>query len=282
MYLLAALVLVFLAALLLGHLLARRAYEEVADMQVAFASAEDPGLADLASTIDSSQVWLLTFALILVVPGALWLLSGSIVFALAAGGLLAMFPRWLLAWSNAQRRRKFERQLAETFAALASSLQAGLSLHQALDALVREAPQPTAYEFGLVTRKLRLGADFESAVSDLEERMAIENLKIGLTAIRISRAIGGNLVEIIQQLAHTIRRKEEMEGKIRSLTAQGRVQGLVMGGLPLLLMLVLYQLEPEAMGSMFTTPLGWVCLGIIVVMEYLGYLTIRRIVSIDV
>ena len=201
----AVLFFVFLAAMVLGQLVIRRAYLEMMDMQSAFASSEDPGLADLASMVDSGQLLVVTLALVAVAPVVCWLVTGSWLIGGVFGVGIALLPRMVLAISNSRRRRKFELQLSESYGALASSLQAGLSLNQALEALVREAPQPTAYEFALVVRKLRLGADFDSAISDLEERMDIENLKIGLTAIRISRSIGGNLVEIIQQLAKTRR-----------------------------------------------------------------------------
>jgi tight adherence protein B len=100
--------------------------------------------------------------------------------------------------------------------------------------------------------------------------------------LRISREVGGNLAEILETLADTLRRKHQMEGKILALTAQGKLQGLIMTGLPLFLLLVLSKMEPEAMAPMFHTVAGWATLAVIAVMEVIGYVAIQKIVSIDV
>lgn len=102
------------------------------------------------------------------------------------------------------------------------------------------------------------------------------------TALRINREVGGNLAETIESLADTLRRKSTMEGKIESLTAQGRLQGIVMTGLPILLGMLLNFLEPEAMSKLWTTGVGWMVLAVIIGMEAAGYVIIRKITSIDV
>ena len=110
----------------------------------------------------------------------------------------------------------------------------------------------------------------------------MQDFRMLTTALRINREVGGNLAETIEALADTLRRKATMEGKIASLTAQGKLQGLVMTGLPVLLGVLLNFLEPEAMRKLWTTGIGWTVLSIIVVMELLGYFMIRKITSIDV
>ena len=102
------------------------------------------------------------------------------------------------------------------------------------------------------------------------------------TALRINREVGGNLAETVESLADTLRRKSTMEGKIRSLTAQGKLQGIVMTGLPILLGVLLNFLEPEAMAKLWSTGVGWMVLTVIVVMELMGYAMIKKITSIDV
>ena len=101
-------------------------------------------------------------------------------------------------------------------------------------------------------------------------------------AMKISREVGGNLSEILESVASTIRRKREMEGKIRALTAQGKLQGIVMTLLPFGLGITLYQMEPEHMSRMFNEPMGWAALGSILLLVTLGYIFIRKIVNIDV
>ena len=102
------------------------------------------------------------------------------------------------------------------------------------------------------------------------------------SALRISREVGGNLGEILERLADTLRRKATMEGKIESLTAQGKMQGYVMTALPVFLGFLLYFLEPEAMAQLFTTPKGWTVLAVVFIMESLGYVFIRKVTHIDV
>jgi tight adherence protein B len=103
-----------------------------------------------------------------------------------------------------------------------------------------------------------------------------------ISALRISREVGGNLADILESLADTLRRKHTMEGKIDALTAQGRMQGIVMTCLPIFLIFVLNFMEPEAMAPLFHTFYGWIVLGIVGVMEAVGYVFIRKIVNIDV
>lgn len=272
----------FLSISMLMLVVIRRSYTEYMEAQSAFSSADLPRMADIASNIDPASLWLPTVLFTVIVPGLTLVATGNLVLATGVAIGLVLLPRLMLGAMNRQRQKEFEKQLPDAFNTLASNLQAGMSLPQALEALVAESPQPLSYEFSTVVRKLRLGADFETASDALLSRMPSEGLHVAITAMRISRSVGGNLVEMMSQMAATIRRKSEMEGKIESLTAQGRVQGLVMGFLPLPLMGVLYLLEPEAMRPLFTTPTGWVLLTIIVVMLFLGRLSIRKIVEIDV
>jgi tight adherence protein B len=131
-------------------------------------------------------------------------------------------------------------------------------------------------------REQRIGVDFNKSLDHMEKRLPIQDFAMLASALRINREIGGNLAEIIESLADTLRRKHQMEGKIDSLTAQGRLQGIVMTGLPVLLAVLLYFLEPNAMEKLWSTWYGYVTLGVILVMEFLGYLFIRKITHIDV
>ena len=119
-------------------------------------------------------------------------------------------------------------------------------------------------------------------MANMEQRIPLQDFSMLVTALRINREVGGNLADTIESLGETLRRKAMMEGKIQSLTAQGRLQGIVMTGLPVLLAVLLNFMEPEAMSKLWTTALGWAVLGVIVVMEALGFFMIRKITSIDV
>ena len=124
--------------------------------------------------------------------------------------------------------------------------------------------------------------EFDIALRNMERRLPIADFQMFGAAMRISREVGGNLGETLDTLASTLRRKATMEGKIESLTAQGKMQGYVMTALPLFLGVLLSFLEPEAMSMMFTTPAGWTTLGVVAVMEAVGYVFIRKVTHIDV
>jgi len=112
--------------------------------------------------------------------------------------------------------------------------------------------------------------------------MPLQDFILVVAALRISREVGGNLAEILETRAGTLRRKHEMEGKINSLTAQGKMQGLIMTLLPVFLLVILANMEPESMAPMFNTLAGWATLAVIAVMEVIGYFAIQKIVTIDV
>ncbi len=247
-----------------------------------FKESAQADLADMFMFVDPHRLFLFNILGIAIAPLFTWLLSHDLLAVFISVGVMVIVPRLIYNRMRRKRLEKFERQLPDAFMMLSGSLQAGASLNMALEALVSEQPAPVSQEFGLMVKQHRIGVDFDVALDNMEARLPIPDFQIAISAIRISREVGGNLVQVIETLADTLRRKSVMEGKIDSLTAQGRLQGIVMTGLPILLGLLLMKLEPEAMGMLFTTPVGWATLVIIVVMEFLGYMSIRKITSIDV
>src|SRR5690606_5689807 len=180
-----------------------------------------------------------------------------------------------------KRLQKFEEQLPDAFMLLSGSLQSGASLSMALENVVHQSPAPLSQEFGLLIKNIRLGVSLEDALLKLEKRIPIPSFTMASSAIRISREVGGNLVETINSMAAMLRRKRVMEGKIDSLTAQGRAQGTFMALLPVFLIGILSAIEPEAMSQLYTTRNGLMVLTVMVVMEILGFISIRRITRID-
>lgn len=198
-------------------------------------------------------------------------------------GVVAMFiPRRALAFMRARREYNFVMQLPDALQSLTGSLRAGSSLNQALDLFVAETRGPVAQEFDLMQRELRMSIPFDQAVTNLHRRIPVAETQMLAASMRIARETGGNLAEVLERLSETLRRKLEMEGKIRALTAQGKAQGWVMALLPLFLAWVLSYMEPESMARLFTEPIGWGVCAFVVVMEFIGYKFIKKIVSIDV
>jgi tight adherence protein B len=161
-------------------------------------------------------------------------------------------------------------------------MRAGASLTVAMESMVKEQRPPLSQEFDLLLREQRVGVDFDTALKNMEKRLPIQDFIMVVSGMRISREVGGNLADILETLADTLRMKHQMEGKIKALTAQGKMQGLVMTSLPLFLMFILTHMEPEAMAPLYNTYVGWATLAVIAVMEVVGYMAIQKIVSIDV
>ena len=165
---------------------------------------------------------------------------------------------------------------------VSGGMRAGASLSVALESMVKEQQAPLAQEFDLMLREQRLGVDFDTALSNMEKRMPLADFILLVAAMRITREVGGNFAEILESLAHTLRRKHDMEGKIKALTAQGKLQGIVMALLPAFLCLILTYMEPEAMAPLYSTWMGYGVLTFTTIMLFIGHLLISKIVSIDV
>ncbi len=216
-----------------------------------------------------------------VTVGVLWS-TGSIAMAAFAAVLTGLCPRLILIWVRTRRREAFRAQLSDLMMLTAGGLRAGLSLGQSLAQTAGEIPAPARQELELMLREQRLGAPFEHALAALERRMPLEEMALFAAALRISRETGGNLAETLEALGESMRRKIAIEGKIRALTAQGRMQGWAMGLLPLVVSGLLWLVEPIAMSALFTTWFGLATCAVILVMQLLGLHFIRRVMRIDV
>ncbi|WP_312481893.1 type II secretion system F family protein [Stutzerimonas nitrititolerans] len=238
-------------------------------------------MADMFIFANGRQLFILNLMLLVLVPLLLHVLFKILVVTLAGAGLALFVPRLLMKQMNKTRLRKFEEQLPDAFMLLSGSLQSGASLSMALENVVQQSPAPLSQEFGLLIKNIRLGVSLEDALIKLENRIPLPSFIMASSAIRISREVGGNLVETINGMAAMLRRKRVMEGKIDSLTAQGRAQGTFMALLPVFLAGILSAIEPEAMSQLYTTRNGLMVLAVMVVMEVLGFMSIKRITRID-
>jgi tight adherence protein B len=239
-------------------------------------------LAQLFVFIPARHLLGLTACLIALVAGAAMAMNApmALVAALALASLAA--PRIALQWLRQRRRRRLAQQVPDALALWAGLLRSGQGATQALTQVASRQAPPLGDELRVVLSQLRLGAGMDTAFEGLRERSDLADLRLLATLLRANRELGGNLAESLQKLAELLRGRLVMEARIQSLTAQGRMQGVVVGALPLLLLAVLYVMEADTMRVLHTTMQGWVALGVIVVLEVIGYLLIRRIVRIDV
>jgi tight adherence protein B len=239
-------------------------------------------LADMFIFIDPTKLFYYNIAALIVLPTLVWLFTSNPVFVTGTAVASLILPKYYIKSMSARRLKRFEEQLPDALLMVSGAMRAGASLNVALESMIKEQKPPLSQEFELMLREQRLGMDFDTALVNMEKRNQIQDFSLVVSGLRISREVGGNLAEILESLAHTLREKAIMEGKIRSLTAQGKMQGLIMSCLPLLMMAALNWIEPKAMGTMFTTPFGWATLSVIIVMITVGYLIIRKITTIDV
>ena len=247
---------------------------------------------DLFLFIPSGQILLFThiaaagvFLLLFMAAGNVGSAAG-VLRGLAAGAVGAVgiyfIPRFILKLMRRRRIERFNGQLSQALGGMSNALKAGFSIQQAFEAIVQEKENPIAQEFGMFLQQLRVGVKFDEALSDMDRRIGSEDLTLMIQSIEIARQTGGNLTEVFDRIAETIRERRRVEGKIKSLTAQGRIQGRVVGAMPVVLGIVLYFLDPQMMLSFVRSTVGIVVLCAVVAMEICGMLIIRRIVDIDV
>jgi len=191
-------------------------------------------------------------------------------------------PRIALWALRRRRQQHLVSQLPDALQLWASLLRSGMGLMPALSQLASRQRQPLGSELQFVLGECRLGLPMDRAMNSLRLRVGSNELRMLGTLLHANRELGGNLAEALERVAVTLRSRLAMEARIRSLTAQGRLQGAVVGMLPLLLAVVLCFMEPEAMHALFSTSRGAACIALILALEGAGFVLIRRIVRIDV
>ncbi|MCX6844660.1 MAG: type II secretion system F family protein [candidate division WOR-3 bacterium] len=233
--------------------------------------------------VSPERLWLYT--LLGATAGALLmaLVSNFRPLMVAAGAAAGfMVPRLYLNNTEQRRRRKFDAQLLEAIPMLAGAMKAGMSLLQAMEQITREMGPPIRQEFAHALQENRVGKPLMEALNDMKNRLRTDDLSITVDAVGISQETGGVLSEVLMKIAETIKSRNRVRTKIDTLTAQGRLQGIIMSLMPWGLAAILFLLDPELMRPMFTTGTGQIILVAIVILEIMGWLVIRRLVSIDV
>ncbi len=229
------------------------------------------------------------------VPAAMFILSAILPtlgnpIALVIGGVVGFFlPRLWVGYRKGARLKAFNSRLSDTIMLIANALRAGSSFLQAIEMVVRETQPPVSTEFGRVIREVNLGLPFDDALANMVRRVRSDDLELMATAITIQHQVGGNLAEILDSIAYTIRERVRIKGEIRTLTAQQRMSGYVVGFLPIGLAGSLFVVAPGFMDPMFLKPpemlglpLGLVILFFGGFFMFLGFMAIRKIVDIEV
>ena len=270
------------------------------DADVTFASAKETAAnvlrrnKDLDARISSrlqgagselkSSEWLL-------VHGGLFFLSGLTGLLLGGGNLLigfafimaGLFGPWMyLGFRRSRRRKAFNSGLPDTLQLMSGSLAAGLSLAQSIDTIVREGAEPIASEFRRVLVETRLGVSLEDAMEGVAERFDSKDFEWVVMAIKIQRQVGGNLAELLDTVAATMREREYVRRQVAALAAEGKLSAWVLGGLPPLFMVYLLLTNYDYVIVMFQEPLGWAMLAGAATILGIGVFWMSRLVKVEV
>lgn len=227
---------------------------------------------------------MVSIALVSFIAGGFFgfLLTQSILFVVMFAFVGMNLPAFFLKKRIKKRIKTINAQLGDTISILSNSLKAGHSFFQAVDSVVNEMKGPISEEFAKLLKEINLGGSTEGALENMVERVGSDDVELMVTAVLIQRQIGGNLAEILDNISNTIRQRVKMKGEIKTLTAQGRISGIVISLLPVGLAMMMALISPDQFRVMVTEPIGIVMIGMAVVMEFIGYFFIRKIVNIEV
>ena len=238
-------------------------------------------LAEMA-WIAASAVAILAFLALGGVAGSPAAILARVAAAAAAGGLMLLAPSRLVVLLRARRRARIEAQLEGALVDMGGALRSGFSIVQAVERVVEDGEGPLAEEFGTLLHQTRVGVPFEEALRNLGERVGSEDLSLVVLSIETARRTGGNLAEIFETISATIRERLRIRNRVKTLTAQGRMQGVVLSLMPLGIGVALHFLQPNMFGPFLRSPAGLGTLAAVAILLVLGALSIRKIVDIDV
>jgi tight adherence protein B len=266
----------FLSLVIFGVL--SKAYEQYQERYVV-KSMND--LSDMFLFIDPRQMLVLNVACM-----ALLGILGYVLFNPLLCVALTIFgfflPMMMVKYYRKRRIKRFNTQLVDALQAMSNAFKAGLTFPQAIEHVAREAQAPLSQEFSLFVKEVKLGVPLEEALVNMGKRVGSDDLELVVVGTNIARQLGGNMAEMFETMSATIRERFRLEGKIDALTSQGKLQGYIVGAMPILLGLVLNQMRPDLMQPMLNHIFGYILVSLVAVMEVLGMLFIRRIVAIDI
>ena len=220
--------------------------------------------------------------LFLVSSYAVYLKLGSYLVPPIVGLVFAIMPIVYVWKKRASRFGKFEKELPDALELMVSALRVGHSLNAALGLVTREAPEPIRSEFRICFDEQNYGLELRTAMDNLTTRVPLQDLRIVATAILIQKESGGNLAEVLDKTAHVIRERFRLKRQVMTHTAQGRLTGLILSLLPVVLGVALYFVNPETMSILWTRAIGVKLMYLSAAMTSVGALIINKIVKMDV
>lgn len=210
--------------------------------------------------------------------GIVWYFLGDVKIKHGWQNGTSILARYL----DARRRQAFDMQLPETLTTMSNALRAGFSINQAFRNVVELGEKPIAEEFEILERQLAIGMTLEDALESMSQRVGSDDFSLVTTAIVIARKTGGNVTEIFDNIGKTIRDRMKVERKVRALTAQGRLQGVIVTLMPLVLGIGMTVIKPKLMIPFLCSSAGVLSIMLMIVLMIVGWILIRKIIKIDV
>lgn len=237
---------------------------------------------DKASIDMEVTKFLMIYTLVwLIIPLTIFIITGSIILYLILLAIIPLSIHFVIQYLKKKRTKLFSFQLVNIVEFMTSSLKSGYSLPQSLNMIVTEGSPPASLEFERVIQDINLGKSYEEAFDNMIERNNIEYLEILATAINISRESGGNLSHILEVVSNTMHEKERLKKQIKSLTAPGRLSGMILVLLPIGIFIMISVMNMEFIMPLFTTTIGRVMIGFGIISQIIGSLFIRKITNLD-
>jgi len=231
----------------------------------------------------SSKSIAMLYVILPVILGAgVYVILQSLILAIFGGLIGLMIPNFIIKIRYKNRIRKFNSQLLDAINMLSSCLKGGLSLLQGFEVLVEEMPAPMSQELGLVVRENKMGIPLEESLVRLNKRMNLEELSLVINALLVSRETGGELTKVFSRLSVTIRDNRKLKESIKTLTLQGRLQGMIMSFLPIIFVIWVLSVNKHHFDIMLNNDLGRMLLIAAVILQVIGMVLIRIFSTIKV
>ncbi len=239
--------------------------------------------AGLLLNISPRTVTILTAVVFVLLTLLGYIIAGSIIGGILGAVAGIMLPRVVLRYLQRKRLNQLDEQLVSGVQTLASGVRAGLNLVQAMELLARDGPRPLRQEFAHLLREYEFGMSLDEAMDNAAERIGSGNFRLLFSALQTHRQRGGNLGNTLDRIADSVREIQRLESRVQTLTAQGRATARWLGAMPAVVLTILYlMVAPEDVRMLFVDSIGKLILLLIIVLNVLGFLWIKKIVAVDI
>jgi len=227
-------------------------------------------------------LFLLSIGMAVALGSMVLVLTSSLPIGVLGTAVGALLPNLYVRRKRTKRLNAFEELLPESIDLVGRALRAGHPLSAGFKMAADDGPEPVAGEFRRIFEEQRFGLPLQDSLLALTDRVNLVDVRILVTAILIQREVGGNLAEILDNLAAVVRARFTIRRQIRVYTAQGRMTGYLLSALPIILFSILYMINGQYMSILFTDPIGKMLIGVAISMQFIGFLWIRKIIKIEI